>query len=56
MHSNQTLPNHACKFVGSMTVEELKDYLDIELNERDGKNDNIKNLMDDNKIESTDSR
>ena len=55
MHSNQTLPNHACKFVGSMTVEELKDYLDIDSNERDEKNDHNKNLMKDKK-ESTDSR
>ena len=29
-HSNRTYPNRIRKFIGSMTVEELKDYLDID--------------------------
>lgn len=50
-HSNRTYPNRVSKFIGSMTVEELRDYLDISVdntddNDDDDENENNKYLID----------
>lgn len=34
-HSNRSYPNRVSKFIGSMTVEELRDYLDFSIERMD---------------------
>ena len=53
-HSNRTYPNRISKFIGSMTVEELKDYLDID--SVDETNGHSKNLIEDEPEKDNDSR